>query len=102
MNDDRIEGTARTVGGKVQEAAGRITGDAKTRVEGEINQAAGRAQNLYGQARDAAADAVEAIPQVVSRYSGSLRLLFDRLICAPEAVTRTLRSRAARVCAAHE
>jgi len=32
MNDDRIEGTARTVGGKVQEAAGRITGDAKTRV----------------------------------------------------------------------
>jgi len=63
MNEDRIEGTARTVGGKVQEAAGRITGDAKTRVEGEINQAAGRAQNLYGQARDAAADAVEAIEE---------------------------------------
>jgi uncharacterized protein YjbJ (UPF0337 family) len=63
MNDDRIEGTARTVGGKVQEAAGRITGDAKTRVEGEINQAAGRAQNLYGQGRDAAADAVEAIEE---------------------------------------
>ena len=58
MNEDRIEGTARNLGGKVQEAAGRLTGDAKTRVEGEVNQAAGRAQDLYGQARDAASDAV--------------------------------------------
>ena len=58
MNEDRIEGSARTIGGKVQEAAGRLTGDAKTRVEGEVNEAAGRAQDLYGQARDAAADAV--------------------------------------------
>ena len=58
MNEDRIEGTARNLGGKVQEAAGRLTGDAKTRVEGGVNQAAGRAQDLYGQARDAASDAV--------------------------------------------
>ncbi len=61
MNEDRIEGSARTIGGKVQEAAGRLTGDAKTRVEDELNQAAGRAQDLYGQARDAAADAVGVI-----------------------------------------
>ena len=36
MNEDRIEGSAHTIGGKVQEAAGRLTGDAKTRVEGEV------------------------------------------------------------------
>lgn len=54
MNEDRFEGSARNISGKVQEAAGRLTGDAKTRVVGEVNQAAGRAQDLYGQARDAA------------------------------------------------
>jgi uncharacterized protein YjbJ (UPF0337 family) len=61
MNEDRIEGAARNFGGKVQEAAGRLTGDAKTRAEGEVNQAAGKVQNLYGQAADAASEAVDAL-----------------------------------------
>ena len=73
MNEDRIEGTVRTIGGKVQEAAGRLAGDAKTRVEGEVNQAAGRAQDLYGQARGAAADAAEAIEDGADAIEDAVR-----------------------------
>ena len=44
----------RDVGGKVQEGVGRLTGDAHARAEGLANQAAGTAQDLYGQAADTA------------------------------------------------
>ncbi len=42
--DDRVEGTAREFGGRVQEAVGNMTGDAKTQAQGLYNQAAGQAQ----------------------------------------------------------
>jgi uncharacterized protein YjbJ (UPF0337 family) len=54
MDENRLEGSARNVGGKVQEDIGRATGDTKSKVEGAINQAAGTAQNLYGQSADVA------------------------------------------------
>jgi uncharacterized protein YjbJ (UPF0337 family) len=53
MDENRIEGSARNLGGKIQEGVGRVTGDTKSTVDGLINQAAGTAQNLYGQAADA-------------------------------------------------
>jgi uncharacterized protein YjbJ (UPF0337 family) len=46
---DRMQGTARDIGGKVQEGVGNFTGDAKTQAEGLYNQAAGQAQNAAGQ-----------------------------------------------------
>jgi uncharacterized protein YjbJ (UPF0337 family) len=46
MDENRIEGTARKYGGRVQEGVGSVTGDAKTRVEGAMNEAAGAAQQL--------------------------------------------------------
>ena len=52
MDENRLEGTVRNVGGKVQEGVGRTTGDTKSKVEGVMNQAAGSAQDLYGQAAD--------------------------------------------------
>ena len=61
MNEDRVVGTARNMGGKVQEGFGRVTGDAKNQVEGLINQAAGAAQDLYGQAKDTASDAAQSV-----------------------------------------
>jgi uncharacterized protein YjbJ (UPF0337 family) len=54
MDENRISGTARNIGGKTEEAVGRMTGDLKTQVEGKFNQAAGAAQDLYGQTADAA------------------------------------------------
>jgi uncharacterized protein YjbJ (UPF0337 family) len=61
MNEDRVAGTTRNVGGKVQEGFGRVTGDTKTQAEGLVNQAAGTAQELYGQAKDTAADAAQVV-----------------------------------------
>ncbi len=54
MDENRVEGNVRNVGGKVQEGFGRATGDTKTKVEGVMNQAAGTAQDLYGQSADVA------------------------------------------------
>jgi uncharacterized protein YjbJ (UPF0337 family) len=54
MDENRIEGTARNLGGKAQESFGRVTGDTKTKTEGMMNQAAGAAQDLYGQTADVA------------------------------------------------
>ena len=52
MDENRFEGTARNLGGKVQEGVGRAA--FKTTTEGLVNQAAGTAQDLYGQTADAA------------------------------------------------
>jgi uncharacterized protein YjbJ (UPF0337 family) len=57
MNEDRFAGTARNVGGRVEQGFGRATGDMKAEAEGKIKQATGAAQDLYGQAKDAAGDA---------------------------------------------
>ena len=56
MNEDRIAGTARNVGGKVEEGVGRVTGDIKEQVQGKLDRAAGAAQDLYGQTADVARD----------------------------------------------
>jgi uncharacterized protein YjbJ (UPF0337 family) len=58
MDEDRISGTARNLGGKVEEGIGRTTGDVKTQLQGKLDQAAGAAQDLYGQTADAARDTV--------------------------------------------
>jgi uncharacterized protein YjbJ (UPF0337 family) len=52
MDDNRIEGTAREFGGKVQGAAGDLLGDSKTSAEGRVNEAVGRLQENYGAAAD--------------------------------------------------
>ena len=57
MNEDRFAGTAKNVGGRVEQGFGRATGDVKTEVEGRIKQATGAAQDVYGQAKDAAGEA---------------------------------------------
>ena len=46
MDKDRVEGAAKTVGGKVKEFVGKVTGDQKLQVEGKV-------QNAYGGAKDA-------------------------------------------------
>ena len=36
MDEDRISGTARNVGGKIEEGVGRLTGDARTEIQGKL------------------------------------------------------------------
>jgi uncharacterized protein YjbJ (UPF0337 family) len=73
MDENRIAGTARNMGGKVEEGFGRVMGDTKTQADGLVNQAAGAAQDLYGQARDSAADAAGAARDGASALEKWLR-----------------------------
>ncbi|MET4684750.1 CsbD family protein [Brevundimonas faecalis] len=50
---DRIEGAAKTIGGRIKEAAGKLTGDEKLKAEGRAEQAAGKVQNAVGGLKDA-------------------------------------------------
>lgn len=59
MDKDRIEGTAKQVKGGLKEAAGKLTGDAKLKIEGRADKAEGKIQNAVGGAKDAVRDAVK-------------------------------------------
>jgi uncharacterized protein YjbJ (UPF0337 family) len=54
MDENRLTGSTRNLGGKIEEKAGSLVGDAKTHAQGKLDQAAGAAQDLYGQTADAA------------------------------------------------
>jgi uncharacterized protein YjbJ (UPF0337 family) len=73
MNEDRVVGSARNFAGQVQEGFGRATGDSASAVEGRIKQAAGAAQDLYGQARDAAGDAARAVQNRAAPLEEAIR-----------------------------
>ncbi len=53
---DRIEGAAKTIGGKIKEAAGKLTGDEKLKAEGRADQLEGKVQNTVGGIKDAIKD----------------------------------------------
>jgi uncharacterized protein YjbJ (UPF0337 family) len=55
MDEHQVTGTAKNLGGKIEEGFGRIAGDAQTQLKGQAKQVAGAAEDLYGQAKDAAA-----------------------------------------------
>ena len=80
MDENRVVGAAKDMGGKVQEGFGRIVGDAKTQAEGVANQVKGTAQDLYGQARDGASQIADAASetaavarQTATSFENSLR-----------------------------
>jgi uncharacterized protein YjbJ (UPF0337 family) len=66
MDENRVAGTARNIGGKAQESVGRAFGDTKTQAEGVVNQVKGAAQDLYGQARDSASQIADAASDTVT------------------------------------
>jgi uncharacterized protein YjbJ (UPF0337 family) len=67
MDEDRIAGSARNVGGKVQEGVGRLTGDVGTQAKGVANQIGGSAQDLYGQAQDSASAAMDRVGEFIKQ-----------------------------------
>ena len=71
MNQDRFSGTGKNFGGQVEEGFGRVTD--KTEVEGKMKQAAGAAQDLYAQAKDAAGDAAKSVQEQAAPLEGFLR-----------------------------
>jgi uncharacterized protein YjbJ (UPF0337 family) len=73
--NDRVEGTARDFGGRVQETVGNVTGDTKTQAQGLYNQASGQAQQAAAQF----SDVVKAQPVVASLVALAIGYVLGRL-----------------------
>jgi uncharacterized protein YjbJ (UPF0337 family) len=54
MNKDHVKGTAKDAAGKVQEAAGRATGNKSQAAKGLAKQGEGKVQKVVGDVKDAA------------------------------------------------
>jgi uncharacterized protein YjbJ (UPF0337 family) len=59
MNKDQVAGRVEDAKGKIKEATGKLTGSQKLRSEGVADQAAGKVQSSYGDAKEKARDAVK-------------------------------------------
>jgi uncharacterized protein YjbJ (UPF0337 family) len=73
MDENRISGTAKNIGGKLEEGFGRVTRDTKTQAAGVAKQVSGAAQDTYGHARDIASDAVGTAGDTASSFEKVLR-----------------------------
>jgi uncharacterized protein YjbJ (UPF0337 family) len=60
MDKDRIAGPTKDFAARVEGATGDLARDAETQAAGRAHEAAGTAQNLYGQAKDVVRDATDA------------------------------------------
>ena len=78
MDENRVAGTARNLGGKVEEGFGRATGNAKTEAQGTVDQLKGAAQDLYGQARDGAADVAASAKDAGAGFEQLLRTTIEQ------------------------
>jgi uncharacterized protein YjbJ (UPF0337 family) len=79
---DRFEGTARELGGRVQQTVGDAVGDAKTQADGLYNQAAGKAQQAWGQAQEATdqvSDVIRAQPLIAAGIALGIGYILGRL-----------------------
>ena len=77
MTDDRLSGSAKNIGGQVEEGLGRLTGDERMHLEGRARQAEGTLQDVYGQAKETAADAAGAIRDRASEAGDFLRMTIE-------------------------
>jgi uncharacterized protein YjbJ (UPF0337 family) len=76
MDENRVSGTAKNSGGKLEEGLGRVADDARTRVQGvpgQTKQAEGGIQDLYGRAVDGAEDTIDAVRKMPASLDDTMR-----------------------------
>lgn len=56
MNKDQVKGAVKNIAGKVQEEAGKLTGNKEQQVKGLGKQITGQAQKSFGDAKEVAKD----------------------------------------------
>src|SRR6202521_5070982 len=78
MDENRTSGTAKNLGGKVEEGFGRVTGDAKAKARGQMTQAEGSIQDLYGQAADGAEDTIDAVRKMPGSLDDTIRHYIEK------------------------
>jgi uncharacterized protein YjbJ (UPF0337 family) len=66
MNDDQIDGTISDAKGKVKDAVGGLTGDAKIQGEGKVDQMTGQALQALGDAKETVASMADKTGDTVS------------------------------------
>jgi len=52
MDNDRTEGSMKTIKGRVKEGLGKVLGDSKMEAEGKMDKAEGKIQNTVGGIKD--------------------------------------------------
>jgi len=57
VDKNRVDGSAKNIGGKVKEGIGNVTGDSKMQTEGKADQVEGKIQNAIGGIKDSVKDA---------------------------------------------
>ena len=62
MTDQRIEGAANTVGGRIKDGVGGLTGNDRLQAEGKFDQVKGKALDAYGRVIDGLDGLVEKAP----------------------------------------
>ena len=72
-----VSGSAKNIGGHLEEGFGRVTGDEKMQLEVRARQAEGTLQDVYGQAKETAVDAARAIRDRASEASDFLREMIE-------------------------
>ena len=65
MDEHRVAGTAKNIGGKVEEGFGRLAGDMKSQVQGQVKQVQVAAEDLYGQAKDTAGELTDVVRNII-------------------------------------
>jgi uncharacterized protein YjbJ (UPF0337 family) len=53
VDENRVSGSAKQMGGSAKETAGDLTGDQKLKNEGMMDKAKGKIENAVGSAKDA-------------------------------------------------
>jgi uncharacterized protein YjbJ (UPF0337 family) len=76
MDRDRVAGSVRKLGGKVEKAAGELTGDEELEARGFVDEAAGTVQNAIGRTKDVARDYIDQADE----YVGSARDAAGRFV----------------------
>ena len=61
MNKDQVNGVAKDIAGKVQEAAGKVVGSKEQQVKGLSKQISGKAEKNYGDMKQAAKNASKSL-----------------------------------------
>ena len=52
MDRDRVEGAAKSIGGRIKNFVGRLLGDEKLKAEGRMDRTEGKIQNTVGGVKD--------------------------------------------------
>lgn len=67
MDNDRIKGKMKDIGGRVERKVGEWTGDKETESEGAAKQGEGKVQNAWGNVKDKVKDVVEDVKDNINR-----------------------------------